>query len=489
MMKVSANQFASNAMWKFMDVISRKMISLVISVVLARLIAPEAYGVIALTTVFITFSDIFILNGFNIAIIRKERVRDIDYSTVICMSFAFSAVLYVLFFIAAPYVSAFYESPELKSVLRVITILIFFQSIATVIRAKGTREMAFKKMSISAFLSNVSAGVIGVILAYFGWGVWALVVQQLLANFFDMIVMMIMFKWHLSFKFSGAIAKQLSRFTFGVLGTSFLDFLGNNVNSLVVGKSYSTTDLGYYNRGNMFPETIGLNTYNAINSVLLPTLASRQNDEESMKRVTRKVMSLTEYIIFPMMFGLIGVSNILVPFLLTEKWNPCIALLNFCCIYYAVNPIRAIGYSVFYAKGESKITVRIEVMRAALMIANLLVIVVLLNKSIYWLMASNAIISIIVAMVTQYLVKKCIGYSHKELFADLLPALVMSVIVMLITRGIGFINIGRFPLLLLQMMNGVGFYVLASIIFRNRNFKMLSDYVISMLQKLKAKKV
>lgn len=488
-MKVSANQFASNAIWKFMDVIFRKIISLVISVILARMIEPEAYGIIALTTVFITFSDIFILNGFNIAIIRKESISDIDYSTITCMSLSFSVCLYVVFFIAAPYISVFYEVSELKEVLRVIIILLFPQAITTVIRAKGTREMSFKKMSISAFLSNIAAGIIGVIMAYYGWGVWALVAQQLLANFFDMIMMMIMFKWHLSFNFSRAVVRQLSQFTFGVLGTSFLDFFGNNTISLVVVKVYSTADLGYYNRGNVIPETVGLNTYNAINSVLLPALASRLNDSDSMKRVTRRVMSLTEYIIFPMMFGLIGVSSVLVPLLLTEKWNTSITFMNFFCVYYAVNPIRAIGYSVFYAKGDSKITLRIELLRSILMLTNLLIIVFILKKSIYWIVVGNAVTSIIVAMATHYQVKKCIGYSYAELFTDIFPALVMSLIVMLIARGMGSIGIGRLTLLLLQMIAGAGFYILASILTRNENFKMLYGYTMLIIQKLKAKKM
>lgn len=488
MEKVSATQFANNAMWKLMDIFARKMISMVISIILARLIAPEAYGVIALTIVFITFSDIFLLNGFNIALIRKESTDEIDYSTVMCMSLAFSTVLYAVIFLAAPYVALFYDSPKLKSVLRVITILLFFQAVTTVIRAKGTRELAFKKMSISTFISNISAGVIGVILACFDFGVWALVAQQVLANLFDMIVMMIMFRWHFSLRFSSMVARQLSRFTFGVLSTSFLDFLGNNVCSLVVGKSYSTVDLGYYNRGNMFPETIGLNTFNAINSVLLPAMASRQNDAEDLKRVTRRVMSLTEYIIFPMMFGLIGVSDVLVPLLLTEKWIPSISLMNFFCIIYAVNPIRTIGYNVFYAKGESKITVRIEIMRALLMIANLLVIVVLLKKPILWMLAGNAVISIIVAMVTQFLVKQSIGYSFMELLTDILPALIMSILVMLIARAIGFLNIGRLPLLILQMSAGAGFYVLASIIMNNRNFRLVLDYVLSTVKNVMKKR-
>lgn len=347
MRRVTSNQFANNAMWKFADMISNKLILLVITILLARLITPEAYGVVALTMVFIGFSDIFILNGFNIALIRKETVDEIDYSTVTTMSLVFTVFMYLIIFVTAPYAASFYKSPDLCLVLRIITILLFFRSIVSVIRAKGTRELQFKRMVISAFISNVSAGVIALVLAYLGWGIWALVAQQLLAGFLDMIILMHIFRWHLSLKISFSVVKGMLKFTVGVLGTSFLDFLGNNVSSLIIGKSYSTKDLGYYNRANILPETIGLNAYNSINSVLLPTLASLQNDRDAMKRVTRKVMSLTEYIILPMMFGLIGVANVLIPVLLTDKWVSSIPLMYFCCISFAINPIRAIGYNVF----------------------------------------------------------------------------------------------------------------------------------------------
>lgn len=202
MRRVTSNQFANNAMWKFADMISNKLILLVITILLARLITPEAYGIVALTTVFIAFSDIFIQNGFNIALIRKETVDEIDYSTVTTMSLVFTIFMYLIIFVTAPYAASFYKSPDLCLVLRIITILLFFKSIVSVIRAKGTRELQFKKIVISAFISNVSAGVIAVVLAYLGWGIWALVAQQLLAGFLDMIIMILIFRWHLSLKIS-----------------------------------------------------------------------------------------------------------------------------------------------------------------------------------------------------------------------------------------------------------------------------------------------
>lgn len=482
MRRVTSNQFANNAMWKFADMISNKLILLVITILLARLITPEAYGVVALTMVFIGFSDIFILNGFNIALIRKETVDEIDYSTVTTMSLVFTVFMYLIIFVTAPYAASFYKSPDLCLVLRIITILLFFRSIVSVIRAKGTRELQFKRMVISAFISNVSAGVIALVLAYLGWGIWALVAQQLLAGFLDMIILMHIFRWHLSLKISFSVVKGMLKFTVGVLGTSFLDFLGNNVSSLIIGKSYSTKDLGYYNRANILPETIGLNAYNSINSVLLPTLASLQNDRDAMKRVTRKVMSLTEYIILPMMFGLIGVANVLIPVLLTDKWVSSIPLMYFCCISFAINPIRAIGYNVFYARGDSRLSVNIEILRATLMIGILIVILVFQEALIYVLL-SNALISLVVAGATHYRVKSCIGYSFRELYSDVFPSLVMSLIMMSIVLLVGNLQMNKVLLLIIQVLIGGTIYMGMSLVLKNKNFVILKDYIVLYVRK------
>lgn len=483
MKQVSKDQFASNAFWKFMEIIVRKLIALVISTILARILAPEAYGVVALTTVFITFSDIFILNGFNVALVRKETVDEEDYSTVMILSLGFSAIVYTIFFFSAPALATFYKSPELKNVLRVITILIFFQSVATVIRSKATRELKFKEMSFVAISGNVMASLIALVMAYSGMGVWALVTQQVLANFFDMVLLTIVFKWKYTWKFSKKKAGEMLIFTLGVLGASFLDFLGNNANSLVIGRAYNTSELAYYNRGNMYPETISLNTYNSINSVLLPTLSSRQNDPAEMKRVVRKVVSVTEYIILPMMFGLIAISDRFVGVLLTHKWDFCIPVMICSCLYYSINPIRAIGYSVFYAKGESRRNVKIEIARSIIMITNLVIIIILLKQSIYVLAVMNVVIAFLVAMFTQFQVNKCISYKFRELFMDILPSFVMSLVMGIVVKGITLVTPETGIVFIFQLIVGITVYVLLSIITKNANYSFLKNYVTRKLLK------
>ncbi len=478
MEKVSSRQFASSALWRFVDVISRKIVTLFVSILLARMIAPEAYGVVALTMVFIVFCDIFILNGFNVALIRKEEASPTDYSTVMTMSLAFTSAMYVIIWFCAPLFANFYDSPDLCPVLRAITLLLFFESVSSVIRAKATREMQFKKMTLAAFTASLVSGIIALVLAYMDAGVWALVVQQVSSNMIEMVMLLIVFRWKFSFKFSSDVAKGMTRFTIGVLGSSFLDFFGNNFTNLIVGKAYSTKDLGYMNRANILPETVGLNAYNSINSVLLPTLSSRQNSDEEMKAVLRKVMALTMYVILPMMFGLIGTAKVLIPVLLTDKWIPSIPLMYFCCLFYAVNPIRSIGYSAFYAKGQSKYSVQVEILRASLMIAGVLLVSLILKLGLMFILLSNLLVSLIVALNTQYKVRGLLDYTFRELWKDISPALFMSLVMCVIVFLIGMIPWNQVFILVLQVVAGVSIYLLLSHMTRNENYAMAKGYII-----------
>lgn len=479
MEQVTANQFSSSIVWRFSDLFSRKLVGLIVSIILARLIAPEAYGVIALTTIFIGFTNIFILTGFNVALIRKEDVQDIDYSTVTTISLVCSLIIYLCCFILAPAFSRFYDSPQLINVLRVMLLVLFFLAIGNIVRAKAMREMQFKKISIISFSSNVSSSIIAVIFAYKGFGVWALVIQQLLASIIDVMLLLIVFHWRLSLKYSHNSAKEMFGFTMGVIGSSFLDFLANNLNGLIIGKTYSTKDLGYYDRGNMFPEVIGANLYGTISNVLFPTLSSCQNDLERMKRITRKVMSFSAFIIYPVLFGLIGISKVMIPVLLTEKWSPCIPLLCLCCLYYIINPIKSIGYSVFYAMGRSKFCVKVELTRVVMMIIGLF-FVVLLEAPIHYVVISNIGVCLIVSLLTHYFVRKVLNYTYSELLKDLAPSLFISLIMLLFTYLIGGTDINRIVLLGVQILGGAGIYLFLSWLFKVQEIEYASD----MLRKL-----
>lgn len=474
-MNDSSGTFANNIMWKMIDLISRKVFGFAISILLARLLMPEDYGIIALTIVFIAFTNVFILNGFNIALIRKENVESIDYSTVLTMSIGFVAFVNLIIFFSAPAIADFYKSKELCPVLRAMVLGLFFSAISAVVSAKATRELKFKKMAIPSFCSNALGGIVAVIMAYMGLGVWALVFQNLVASFVGMIWYIIIFDFPLSLKFSRGGVKELYRFTLGVIGTSLLEFLGNHVCSLIIGKTYNSKGLGHYDRSIVFPEMISANISGAISNVLLPTLAKNQNNIETVKQKTRKTLSLAMYIIIPVMFVMIGSSLVLVPVVLTEKWIPIIPLLCICCLFYAISPIRTIEYSVLFALGKSRYSSQSEAVRALLMIVGVIFVSIILDAPLIMVVMVNFIVCVIVTLYIHSYVRKLIGYSYKELIEDLLPTIFMSTIMLILVFVIGQLFKPSLMVLISQMLIGIVSIILLSWACRNRNFIYLKN--------------
>lgn len=488
MKRVTEQQFASSALWKLLEAVAEKGVSLVLSLVLARLLLPEYFGLISLTMVCISFSDIFIQSGFNIALIRKESVTAVDYSTVLCLSLGIATVFYIIFFVTAPYIAAYYDEAEICMVLRAIAIVLFFQAGSTVIRAKATREMQFKQMSIVACSSGAIAGIVGIIMACSGCGIWSLVAQQILYYACDTIILTIVIKWKYSFVFSAVAAKQISKFSFGVFGSALLDFAGNNVASLIIGKIYSTEDLAYISRGKVLPEQICLYTFNAVNSVILPTFAIRQDSREQMKAVARQIISMTTFIIFPMMGGLAIVGPRLIPFLLTDKWNMSIPILQWYCVYYICNPIRSINYNIFYAMGKSNVTLFIEIIRCGLLLGVAVVVLGIFHYNIYVYACCCAIMAVVVAVITQFWCRKCIGYTFKEFFKDIIPAFLLTASMCVLTYLVSFLDIDDVVLLFAQILVGIAYYVGLSAILRLKDFQRILRLAKSLLNSRKAQK-
>lgn len=466
MEKITGSQFLSGAFWRLTEVILTRGVSLVVSIVLARLLTPSDYGLIVLTMVFILFSDIFIQNGFNIVLIRQPVVGFMVYSTVMYLSYASAFILYAVFFLASPTIAQYYSKPELSVILRVLALVLFFKAGAVVIRAKAIREMKFKQMSFITLVASVVSGIVGVVMAANAMGVWALVAQQLAYYFLDLILLIFIFKWRFNFSFSISAAKKLFSFSANVIGAGFLDFAANNVANLFIGKLYSPKYLGYINRGSLLPEQVYSLTFNSVNMVILPTLASRQNDISSMKKAVRKMLVVATYLSFPMMGGLALVGRNLIPLLLTDKWLPCVPILQWYCLTYACNMIRAINGNVFYARGESRIVFAIEVIRCGLMILNIIVSLIVFKVNIYRFVMLNSLLAIFVAFVSQVAVSRIISYRCSELFRDIYVPSLMTFLMMCFMHLIGKLAFSPNLIMSIQVTVGMLVYVALSIVFK-----------------------
>ena len=485
MSQISKEQFAKGTMWKLLERFAGRGISLVISVVLARLLSPDDYGLIALTTVFTNLSEILIDAGFSTALIRKKEVDDADYACAFSISISISLFLYIVLFFAAPYVAQYYEKPELLSVLRVMSLVLFIQAFASTRNAYVNRNMQFKLLMQCNTIAAVVSGVIGIVLAYLGFGVWTLVLQRLLQQTLITAYLFIRIRWKPKFKFNKQKFLDLFGFSAGVIGASLVNYVENCVNSLIIGKHYSIADLGYYDKGNILPEQISLNSFGAMTNVLLPTISSYQSDIEKLRRVIRKVVTFTVFLLLPIMMGLLMVAKEAIIVLFTDKWLPSVPLMQSICIYYIATPLMLIDVQVFFGLGHSKIRLKTEIYRMFFILAAVSLCCFVFHLEIRWLAFANAVAVSLGTLVTHIEVQKLIQYSLldrlKDTYKSIISTLIMCGVLVPLIRLLGAQLLPTIIKLVIEVVVGAAVYILASILLKNR-------VLFDMLAMIKSKK-
>ena len=422
MNRITGKQFLINTAWKLLESILTRGVSVILTIVLARLLAPEDYGLVAIAMVFVYFSEIFIDRGFNIALIRKENVSSADYSTALCVSLIASVFFYAVIYAIAPAAAAFYRMPQLCGVLRGIAILLFFQPCATVITAKAVREMQFKKISLITIMCSAAGGTVGICLAVVGVGVWALVAQQVIFYCLKMLLLIAFFKWKFNFDFSFKSAKEFCSFSSGVISASLLDFIANQSSSICIGKLYPPQSLGFLNRGRVLPEQIYFLVFASINNVMLPALASRQKNISDVKLMVRRTMYVSMYFILPMIGCIAVMGERIIVLLMTDKWLPCVRIMQWYCLCYCCQILRTTSSSVFYSLGKSSLVSKIESLRCMAKIIVLFVGIIYMKIDIYTFAMLDAGVAMFTAAVAHFYVRREIKYGFHELFRDIVPS-------------------------------------------------------------------
>ena len=482
MEQVSKRTFANSAIWRMAGTIAAKGISFAVSIILARIIMPSDYGIIAIASVFINLSDIFIEGGFTTALVRKKDVDGYDYSSVFFVSLGISAVLYLILFFCSPLLAGYYEESILDSVLKVIGLMFFIQAFSCTRNIYVQRQMKFKLLSICNIIGSVISGVAGVIAAYCGLGVWALVIQQLSQQAIVTILLYCFVRIDIKWGFKWSRVKETFKFSAGVMGASLLNYGGSYLGNLFIGKIYSVEDLGYYDKGGQLPMQASLYTFGSMSGVLLPTLASYQEDIENFKRVFRKVIRMTAFFIFPMMVGMAIVSQELIVVLLTEKWLPALRIMQFSCLYYLATPFMLINISVFYSLGHKYIRIRAELIRLVLILGAIGIFAILLHCSISQLALINAIIAVIAALETYFEVRRLIKYGFKEVFFDFWKPALCSALMGGVVFGIRYAlpliglqsNIG---ILIICVFGGIIVYFGLAFLFKDDSIKEFLDFL------------
>lgn len=470
----SKSKIFSGVLWKFGERITAQLISLLVSVVLARLLSPDDYGVVAMVMVFITIANVFVSNGFGNALIQKKDADNLDFSSVFYINIGIGIVIYIVLFLCAPYIAAFYEMPSVTLILRVLGIRIIVASINSVQQAYVSRNMLFKRFFWSTLFGTLISGVVGIVMAYNGYGVWALVAQYLVNTCTDTVVLWFTVKWRPELKCSWKRAKTLLAFGWKLLVSGLLDTGYAQLQSLIIGKRYTSSDLAYYNQGEKYPSFIVININVSITSVLFPAMAQYQDDREKLKQMTRRAIQVSSYIMWPMMIGFMVVSEPFVRLVLTDKWLPCLPYIRIFCLSYGLWPIHTANLQAINSLGRSDIFLKLEIIKK---IVGLSIVLFAVNYGPLALAYSVIFAGIIGTFINSYPNIKLLNYKYYEQIKDMLPGLMMAILMALIIYPIAWLNIPDILVIIFQIIGGAIVYLLLSRVTKYEVFTYLLQTV------------
>ena len=446
----------SSLFWKFLERGGVSGVQFIVQIILARLLLPEDYGVIALIVVFIAISQTFVQSGLGTALIQKRKVTDADYSSVFYLSLGVALVFYCILFLGAPVIAAFYNQPLITPVLRVLGLTLFFGAVNTIQNAVIARNFLFRKLFVSSLGAVLLSGVVGIAMAYTGYGVWALVGQQLTSIIALCIIMWFTVKWRPKLLFSVTRVKELFSFGWKLLASGLIDTTYTNLSSLIIGKLYPASMLGYYTKGQEFPSALVSNINSSIQAVMFPAYAKNQDNRPMVKQIMRRALVTSAFLVFPAMAGLAAVAEPLIKLLLTEKWLIAVPFLQIFCAVYALWPIHTVNLQAINALGRSDVFLRLEIMKKVVGVS---VLAITVPIGIYAMALGSVVAGIIGTLINAYPNKLLLDYSFTEQWRDLMPALILSLIMCGAAYSVLFLGLSAWATLVLQIVVGAVVYV------------------------------
>lgn len=463
-----------NLIWRFAERVGAQVVTLVVSIILARLLNPEVYGTIALVTVFTTILQVFVDSGLGNALIQKKEADDLDFSSVFYFNLFMCFILYLLMFIFAPLIAAFYNQPELKAIVRVISLSIILSGIKNVQQAYVSRNMLFKRFFFATLGGTIGAAVIGIWMAYNGYGVWALIAQSLFNQTVDTLILWITVKWRPKRLFSVQRLKALLSYGWKLFASSLLDTIYNQLRALIIGKMYTAQDLAFYNKGNTWPNLITVNINSSIDSVLFPAMSSIQDDVEKIRSMTRRAIKTSSYIMMPIMIGLAVCVEPLVSLLLTDKWMPIVPYMRIFCFTYAFYPIHTANLNALKALGRSDIFLKLEVIKK---IVGVIAVLATMWFGVWPMACSLLVTSVISQIVNSWPNRKLLNYSYIQQLLDILPEMILAGIMGLIIWFVQYLPIPNYLILIIQVVGGALIYLFGSYVFKFDSFNYLYQMI------------
>ncbi len=436
--------------WSFIDNFANQAVTFIVGIILARLLTPKEFGLIGMITIFIAISASLISSGFSQGLIRKQNCTNEDYSTVFYFNTIVALILYTVLFFTAPFISRYFNEPQLALIIQVISIGLVIDAFSIIQTTTLTKRIDFKLQTKISLISSIISGTIGIIMAYSGYGVWSLVFRTLSSQFIRSLLLWIWNKWRPALEFSFRSLRELFAFGSKLLLSGLIDTAYNNIYYLIIGKYFSATELGFYTRADMFKNLPSQNINNIMSRVTYPVLAQIQEDKANLKAGYKRMITSIMLISFILMIGMAAVAEPMIISLVGEKWRPSIIYLQMLCFVGMLYPLNALNLNMLKVQGRSDLFLRLEIIKKMLAIP---IIIIGIFGGIKIMIIGMMVNSIISYYLNSYWSGRFINYPMKEQVADILPGFLLAIAIGAIVFSAGIlIPFGYLLKLLLQLI-------------------------------------
>lgn len=461
-------------LWSSIERFSVQGVQLLVMLVMARLLSPEEFGLIGMLAIFIAISQSFIDSGFANALIRKLDRTEVDYSTVFYFNIVVGLICYLILFFAAPFIANFYEQPILVPLTRVLAVNLIVNSLTVVQRAKFTAEVDFKTQAKASFVAVIVSGIIGIWMAYRGYGVWSLAVQQVVNAGISMIALWFMAHWRPKWAYSWQSFRELFSFGSKLLLSGLIDTTYRNLYLIVIGKVFTPTDLGYFTQAQKLSEFPSSNLTGVLQRVTYPILSNIQDEDERLRLVYRQYLKLSAFVIFPLMIGLASLAEPAIKLILGEKWLPAVPLLQLLCLSMMWYPIHSINLNLLQVKGRSDLFLRLEIIKKVIGVT---VMALTIPHGIATMCAAEIVTSIVCLGINTFYTGKLINVGFLRQMGDLLPILIQSLVMGAIVYAATLIVDSAVVDIIIGICVGVAFYLLVSFLTKNREYNLIKNLI------------
>ncbi len=465
---MKTGSLAESFLWQGMERFGVQAVQFILQIVLARLLLPEAFGVVVILGVFIQISQSFIDSGFSSSLIQKKKVTQNDFVSVFYLNIFSGLILYFLLFFSSPLLAKFYNLGELTVMLRVMSLCLIMFALSNVQNVILLREINFKKIFLINLSSAVIGGIVGIVLALKGFGVWSLVFLQLASGGIRMILLWCGVCWTPAGKFAGDSLKEMFHFGSKVFYSGLLDTIFNNFYSILIGRFFSPTILGYYSRGTNLPQFLTTGVNGTISKVLFPVLAKYQHDPEKQYEIFKKVLLNCYFFLTPLLIGLIAAAPAIIEVLLGKNWQPCIPYVRWLSVFFLFWPLFTMNLQVLLAVGHSGRMFKLEVIKKTLTVISFFIGLI---WGIWGLIVAQVICGSVCIAINGWYTREIIFYSWQRQLLDLLPNFGVGLLMGGVVWATGLISVAAWQLLIIQVLVGVTTYFLFNFLFKNQQLK------------------